>query len=657
MHTSPFLVQLVLLIATAALGVALFERLRLPSVVGFLVTGVLIGPGVFGLIGDPESVLTLAEFGVVFLLFEIGLELPLDRLRRSWRVTLPAGALQVGVTLAAASAVAMAFGVEIRAAFVVGALIAMSSTAVVMRLLTDRGEIDAPHGQLSVGVLLFQDLCIVPFLLVLPLLAGGATGSAGIEAVAGALLRALLAIAVFVGVARFVLPPVLDYVAKLQSRELFSLVAVLVVVGGSVVAEVMGLTLAVGAFLAGVVLSASPYGTQLKSDLLSLRGILLGVFFTAVGMLLDPMVLVERPQALLVFLAASILLKAAIVYVAVDTVLRQGRRIAVLCALTLAQTGEFSFVLGRAAIEAGVLSEELGEQFIAASVLSLLATPFLVRAAPTVATWLTKGVAGEGDDERAMGRRGHVVLVGYGLTGRTLGRVLTALDVPWVAVEANARSVEEALRRGEDVIFGDATSPELLEHLGVAGARAIAVSVNDPLSTRQVVEITRQLNREAPVFARTRYVLEVDRLAETGATDVVADEVEGTLDLLAGVLRTLGHPSASIDRFLAELREEGYGALRGPVELGIDPWLLELLEGTTTEWVDFEGDEGRTLAEFDLRARAGCAVLALERGGVTTPNPPADTIFGAGDRVLLFGTRESVAHGRAILLGDDPGES
>jgi CPA2 family monovalent cation:H+ antiporter-2 len=349
----------VVLLALAAAGAALFERLRLPSIAGFLVAGAVVGPGGLGLVADPSAVRTVAEAGVVFLLFEIGLELPIERLRRLLRRGLAAGALQVGVTLAATAGVAVALGVEGRSALALGALVAMSSTALVVRLLSERGELDAPHGQLAVAILLFQDLCIVPFLLAVPLLAS--EGPVGVAPILGALARAALVGAAFYALTRFALPRALAAAAGLRSREVFSLVAVLVVVGAAASAEGLGLGLAVGAFLAGLAASASPWGHQLFAEVLPLRGVLLGVFFTAVGMLLDVRMAWQHAGLVAALFAAATLLKAAVVAGTLGIVLRFGRRASVLAALALAQTRVPSCSPLRAATAAGLLDGELSQ--------------------------------------------------------------------------------------------------------------------------------------------------------------------------------------------------------------------------------------------------------------------------------------------------------
>ncbi len=654
MHSPQFLTELVLLIAMAAAGVARFERLRLPANAGFLVTGALLGPGGFGLVSDPEAVRALAEFGVVFLLFEIGLEIPIDRLRRSWRLTLGAGGLQVAATLVAAAGGAWLLGLDPRTALVVGALVAMSSTALVIRLLAERGEIDAPHGQLSVGILLFQDLCIVPFLLAVPLLAGGGevTGLTIVLAVG----RAVLALAVFFAVARFVLPTVLDQIARLRSRDLFSLVAVLVVVGGAVAAERVGLTLAVGAFLAGLVASSSPYGDQLFAEVLPLRGVLLGIFFTAVGMLLDVGAALDTAPGVLLFVAAAVPLKALVVLAVLGLALRQGVRLSVLAALALAQTGEFSFVLAGVAEGAGLLDASLHQTFIAGSILSLLATPFLVRAGPWVAIWMARGAPLRVEESEADGVTDHVVVIGFGLVGRSIARVLRSIGAPIVVVEANAQTVRDARGRGEAVVYGDATRPGLLERVHLDRARAVVVAITDPIATRQVVALARSMNPEATILARARYVLEVDVLTAAGANVVVAEEVEGALDLVSHTLRVFGIPGGAIERFVGELRDEGYELLRAPAALALDPWLLELLEQVSTEWVEvpeaFGGEP--TLVDLAFRKRTGASVLAVDRGGVTTPNPPPSTALRPGDRLLVFGGTDAISRARE-LLGARPG--
>jgi CPA2 family monovalent cation:H+ antiporter-2 len=568
-------------IALAALGVALFERAGLPSVAGFLAIGALVGPGGIALVDDPERVRALAELGVVFLLFEIGMELPFERVRASWREAALAGALQVAVTLAGVAGAAQLLGAPPRSALVIGALVAMSSTALVMGLLADRGEADAPQGRLAVGILLFQDLCIVPFLLAVPLLAGGAGASAG--GVAFSAARALAALALLVVAARVALPRLLARAAELRSRDLFALLALLVVVGSAVVAERVGLTLAVGAFIGGMVASGSPYAHQLFAEVVPLRGALLGLFFTAVGMLFDAGAALAAWPAVLGWVAAVVGAKALVVAAIVALVLRRGTRIGVLTGLALAQTGEFSFVLAAEAARAGLLAEPLQTVFVAGSVTTLLATPFLFRAAPALAARAaalverTDAAAPPEPASPLAALHGHALLVGYGMAGRNVARVLRASGVPYAALDANPSHAREAAERGELVFFGDATRAPLLRRLGIERARFVVVAISDPQATREVVALARRIAPRARLLVRTRFVRDVDALAAAGAHVVVAEEYEATVDLVSEALRLTGVGDEAVATFAAALREEGYDALRAAPGLALDPWLAELL--------------------------------------------------------------------------------
>jgi CPA2 family monovalent cation:H+ antiporter-2 len=646
-HESRLLLELLLVLGFAALGVALFERLRLPSIVGFLAIGALVGPGGLGIVPDPGRVQSLAELGVVFLLFEIGLELPLERVRKLWQRALTAGGLQVAITLVCVTGVTHALGVPLATALVMGMLVAMSSTALVMGALSERGEIGAPHGQLSVGILLFQDLCIVPFLLAVPLLAASGAGDSQPLLLAGG--RAVLALVAFYFAARLGLPRLLDRASRSSSRELFTLLAFLVVVGSAVAAELLGLTLAVGAFIGGLALSASPFSHHLFAEVVPLRGVLLGLFFTAVGMLVD--LRTASWDAIALYVGSVVLLKAAVVVLVVGFLLRQGPRLGLLTGLALAQTGEFSFVLAAVAAQAGLLAPALEQTFVAGSVLTLAATPFLLQAGGWIAARLSGMVPAADVEEVPTHLADHVVLVGFGFAGSSIARVLRARGTPYLAVEANPTTVSKARARGEPIVYGDAARPRLVERLGLPRARLAVVSISDPIAIREFAQIARRLAPRLPIVARTRYVLEVDGVESAGASSVVAEEVESTLALLAETLRRLGVTESAIAGFSASMREEGYELLRAPAGLILDPWLSEQLEASATEWVevpDIFGPEA-TLASLEVRAKTGVNVLAVERRGETTPNPPASFRVCPGDRLLAFGSSEAVARLRELL--------
>ncbi|MEE8474695.1 MAG: cation:proton antiporter [Myxococcota bacterium] len=645
------MLEILIVISAAVIGAAAFERLRLPGVAGLLVAGAIVGPGGLGWVEDAERVRALAQFGVALLLFEIGLELPIEALRHIWRRALLSGALQVSLTIVAVAALASALGVRIEMAIVIGMLASLSSTAVVMRVLAQRGELDAPHGQLSVGILLFQDLCLVPFLLAVPILSGDVAHEP--RALALWIGQDVLALAIFFGAARFLLPWVLERIAFLRSPDLFSLFAFLMAVGSAVAADEMGLTLAVGAFIAGLVLNASPYAHQLFAEVVPLRGVLLGIFFTAVGMLLDPGVAIARWSEVLLFVGSVVILKTGIIVAVLVLVLRQGLRIGVLTGVGLAQTGEFSFVLAEAAAPAGLLDESLEQVFIAGSVLTLIITPFLVRGAPRLASWLTRGVESlQPRSEVGADDVGHhVIIAGYGLAGRTLARVLRASNIPYRVVDQNPRLVAAAKDRGEPAFFGDATRASILERVGVKRAELVCIAISDPEATRRCLSTVRALAPGVRVVVRARYVRELDQLFAAGATDVVAEEFEATIDLFNKVLRSFGIPQQTITDFSEAMRMEGYEFMRESIELPIDPWLAEVLQAVSTEWVDVPAGPavGRSIVDLHIRARTGANILAVRSGGVATPNPPSDLVIRDGDALLVMASPAEIRQLRALL--------
>lgn len=646
--------EAVVLLALAAAALATTERLRLPSIVGFLIVGAVAGPGGLELVEEPERVKSLAELGVVFLLFEIGLELPFERLRTLWRPVLIGGGFQVLITLGVVAWIAHAAGMSGSTSFVLGAAVAMSSTAIVLRLLVDGGQIDAPGGQLAVAILLLQDLAIVPILLLVPLLASEASQLGELGFAIGKMLLALGLVGFGFW---FLVPRILDRVAQSRSPELFSLLSILIVLGSAWIAEELGLTLAVGAFLAGMAASTSPYTHQLFSEVVPLRGVLLGIFFTAVGMLFEPSQVIEAPGQLVADVVLIMLGKFVIIVVGATLLLRHSLRVGLEAGLALCQVGEFSFVLLGVAGEAGLITPLLTQRFIAASVMTLLITPFLIRYAPAIAGWVSERLNHPGGRLPELTndpREGRVVVIGYGPAGQTLIRLLRSLDLPFVAVDSNPSSAHDAERIGEPIVYGDATRPQVLSHLRVDEARLVAVAISDPLATRRIVSRIRSMAPTTPILARTRYVREVDQLSAAGANVVVAEEFEGSIELVARALETFDIPMGAIARFTEALREEGYGAIRAPAALPIDPWVMELLDHTDTEWIEVPfGIEGHpTLGELDIRAQTGVNVLVVERGASSFANPPPDFGLAGGDRLLVLGGSENLLRLRQLLEGN-----
>jgi CPA2 family monovalent cation:H+ antiporter-2 len=553
-----FLKDLVIVFGAAIVVVTLLERVRVPSIAGFIIAGVLVGPGALGLIADVHQVETLAEFGVVLLLFGIGLELSLDRIRRLWRAVLFGGAIQVCATILAVFALSRGLGLNPERAVFLGFVVAISSTAIVLRGLSSRGELEAPHGRLAVGILIFQDLCVVPMILVLPFLAG-AGGS-----VMDALLAVGIALAVLAGVllaTRLVVPPMLRAVSNTRQRDLFVLAVALVCMGTAWIASMAGISVALGAFLAGLVVSGSEYRHQALSDLIPLREVLASVFFVSVGMLLDTMGIAGQVTPILGLLLAILAGKFLIVF-ATAAVMRLPLRVCVLTAAALCQVGEFSFVLINAARGTPLVAQPLSGNLTVAVILSMLITPFALRLGPRLAagagkmSWLTRLLSvNVPEAERSdRGLEDHTIVAGYGVTGQELASCLAASGTPHMVVDLNSENVRLAARRGVAACFGDVTSLEVLEGLGVKRARELVVAVNDPDAAARAVRAARGLAPELRIIVRAIYVDDIERLLIAGASEVVAAEAEAAVEISARILKGRGTDPALLEEQACRIR-------------------------------------------------------------------------------------------------------
>jgi len=654
MHDFPILRDLVILVAAAIPVVIAAHRLRVPSVVAFLLTGIAIGPQGLGLIGRQDSVAGLAELGVLLLLFTIGLELSLSRVVRLGRLVLQGGGLQLVGTAAAVAAVAVATGTAGNAAVLYGALVALSSTAIVLRVYTDRGELDTPHGRVVVAVLLFQDLCVVPLMLLIPVLAGGAAGGAGTtDAIVRTFGLSLAVLAALVLGGRLLVPRVLERVAALRNREIFTLSIVLFGLGAAYVTASFGLSLAIGAFIAGLVIAESEYGLQALSDVLPFRDTFSGIFFISVGMLLDTGLLVQRPLTLLGAAAAVVLLKTVVAAVATYS-LGRSLQVSVMSGLALAQVGEFSFVLAGVAAPLGLLPPDHFQVFLGASVASMLATPFVIAAAAPVAEAvcrLSRRPAIEllpHETDRVARLEDHVIIVGYGLNGRNLARVLRAAGIGYVILEQNGQVVRRARLEREPILFGDGTRHEVLERVGIAKARVIVFAISAPAAEHRGVAVARQLNPGIRIVVRTRYVAALDDLSRAGADEVVPEEFETSLEVFARVLRLYGIPSNTIEREVAAVRGEHYGVLRGLALPGLKLDALKHLGvHAALDTVEVEEDAraiGESPTTLDLRRETGTTLIAVVRDGKALYTPDPEFRFRAGDTVVLVGQGEALVN-------------
>jgi monovalent cation:H+ antiporter-2, CPA2 family len=632
--------DLVVLFATALPIVYVFQRLNVPSVVGFLIAGIVIGPNGAGLIAQTADVESLAELGLVLLLFVVGLELSLAQLTRLGRVIICSASLQVLGTGALGFGVALMTGLGPSTALLLGFLLAQSSTAIVLKTVSDRGEINAPHGRLAVGILLIQDLSLIPMMLLTRLLATGDVMSW--VAIGTVLLQAAVTVALIVLAARLLMPAVLRQIVKLRSRELFTGTVVLLCLGTAWLAAQGGLSLALGALIAGLVISESEYSHQAIAEILPFRDAFNSVFFISVGMLLRLDFLRDHLLLLAGGAVAVVLCKTLVTTVAVAPFYRSVR-VAMTTALSLAQIGELSFVLAQFAAPAGLMTGQQYEVFVAVAVLTMLAAPFLIFVASRV-SYGSRGQVGGAeavDNGEQVPVRSHVLIVGYGLNGENLAHVLQQTGLPYLILEINPDRLAAARRSGEPTLYGDGTRGEVLRQAGVAAAHVVVVAISDPVATRRIVAVTRQLNAQVPIIVRTRYVAEMDDLERLGATEVIPEEFETSVEIFARVLRRLRVPRNVITLQVELIRRQGYSMLRG-LELPrqtLDQ-LDQILAATTTESFMVPKSSpaaGRSIRDLQLRKLTGVTIIAVVRNGQPTTNPSPDLVMQPGDILVMVG--------------------
>jgi CPA2 family monovalent cation:H+ antiporter-2 len=634
--------ELVIILAASVLVIFISHKIKLPPVVGFLLTGILIGPGGFSLVKDTRTVDVLAEIGVVMLLFMIGLEFTLDRLKRIQRNFWVGGGLQIVLTTSAAVLLLVLLRVPIKDAVFYGFLVSLSSTAVVLKILSDRGETDAPQGRISLGILIFQDMAIVPMIAIVPVLTNVRVASP-----AAILVRFLLsagAIAAVFAVARYLMPKVLHLVVSTRIREIFLIASLFVCLGMALLTSSLGLSLALGAFLAGVIISESEYSHQVVSDILPFRDLFNSLFFISIGMLLHAGDVWSFRAVVAGLVLTILVLKAAVVFLTVR-ILGYDSRIAGLTGLALAQVGEFSFVLAGVGRANGLLRADVFQVFLASSILTILATPFLIQVSPALAP-KAKRPPGRKGRKTAPGEahgqkpQEHVIIAGYGLNGRNLAHVLKEAGVGYVVLDLNPETVRIAAGRGDQLIFGDVSSRTILREAGIDGARAIVFAISDPATTRRGVRAAREMRDDIFIIVRTRYASEIDELYGLGADDVIPEEFETSVEIFTRVLERFHIPRNIIEAQVKVIRGECYGVLRGTCE-AIQPSverISEILAAGTAESYYVMKDSWlaeKTLGAIDLRNRTGATVIAVVRAEESFSSPGAEFAVAAGDTLVL----------------------
>ena len=658
--------ELTLLYLTAAvLGVAVCRWLRLPAILGYLAAGVLMEPHTLGLAfgQDAESIKYLAEFGVVFLMFVIGLEFNLPKLRAMRRHVFGLGLAQVMLTIVIATAGSLLLAwawpthwpIGWQTALALSGALAMSSTAIVVKMMADRLELESEHGQRVMGVLLLQDLAVVPLLVLIPALSSPPEQLLRALALAG--LKAALLIALLLWGGQRVMRWWLTLVARRKSQELFVLNLLLMTLGLAWLTEHAGLSLALGAFICGVLISETEYRVQVEAEIRPFHDVLLGLFFITIGMLLDWRQVALQWPLVLALLTLPVLFKLGLIAL-LARVLGASSGVALRTGLYLAQAGEFGFVLLTLSRREGLLPPELFNPVLAAMVLSMLATPFIIMASNRIvmrlvaSDWMQQSLQMTSIARQSINTRGHVLICGYGRSGQAVARVLEQEGMPYIALDLDPDRVRQARAAGQSVAFGDAAKAQALLAAGLNRASAVAITYLDTHSVLQVLSTIRALAPQLPIVVRTQTDRELDRLRMAGATEVVPESMEGSLMLAGHAMALLGVPMRRVIRVLREQREQRYGLLRGWFHGADDASDDEMAEERLASFTLPDAVAGRRLNDLLAELRTGTselrAIALRSRAG-----PPApigdDTVLQGGETLVLSGKADALAHAEHVL--------
>ena len=649
----PLLPDFVIIFSLSIGVLFLCHKVRIPPIVGFLITGVLAGPSGLGLVKAAHEVEIMAEIGVVLLLFSIGLELSLGELARLKKPVLLGGALQVLLTIPAFYVLASVRGMPGGQAVFIGFLAALSSTAIVLLALRQRAELESPQGRICLSILIFQDLIIVPMMLLIPVLAGGAIspGASLILAVAQSLGLILL---VFF-MARKIAPWILRQAARTRSRELFLITTLALCLSIALLTSSMGLSLSLGAFMAGLTISDSEFSLSALEGILPFRDVFTSIFFISVGMLMDAGYFLSH-LPLVCGAGMAVLAIKALLACGAALALGYPLRPAIIVGLSLSQVGEFSFVLAKSGLSAGLLDGETYQLFLSVSILTMAGTPFLIALAPGAADRLVRlpglsALARRRKETADGGKReklhDHLVIVGFGVGGSHLARAARTAGIAYNILEMNPDTVKSAAARGEPIAYGDAAQEAVLAHAGIAEARVLAVVIPDLVAVRRITETARRLNPALHIIARTRFTAEIGPLMELGADDVIPEEFETSIEIFTRALTWYMVPRADIERFVREIRGEGYEMLREQDALsepmrvldghfsGMDVSALRVDSGSALA--------GQSLEEAALRQKTGLTVVAVSREGRIIANPDGALRLQAKDVAYVFGPHAQIA--------------
>lgn len=644
----------VIIIFALSIAVLLFcHKMRIPSIVGFIFTGVLSGPHGLGLIRDIEAVDMLSNLGIMLLLFTVGMELSLKKIIQFKRYFVFGGVLQVLFTTLFGYALGMMMGRPPGESIFIGFLLSMSSTAIVLRLLEDRNETHSPQGQMVLGILIFQDVVAVPMMLMIPVLSGG-EGSQHLDTFFFWLIaKGLLLLGIVFVCAEKIVPKLLYYITKTRSRELFLMTVLTLCFSVAYLAYALDLSLTIGAFLAGLIVSESEYSNEAIGDILPIQDIFTSFFFVSIGMLLDVSFVASQPFFLIMAAVGIIALKG-IAASATGMAIGMPLRSAILGGLALSQIGEFSFVLAKSGIEFGMGNDYYYQMFLAVSLFTMALAPLIISYSPTLAhlaqklPFPSKLISGLRPLNIAKEnvKTDHVIVIGFGVSGKNLAHSLKDAQIPYSVLELNPDTVRKERAKGEPIYFGDATHPHVLNYVNISEASGVAVLINDPKAAYRIVETVRKMSSKVYIVVRVRFMQELEAVYKLGADDVIPDEFGTSVEIFSRVLRHFKIPTNEIEKLVASLRFENYEMVRHMYK---EPTLLSdvklNLEEVKIQTRTVHPDSplvGKTISASGLRKEHGVSVILIKRGEEKITHFGGDTVLNASDQLTIVGPYDNI---------------
>lgn len=659
----PVLSDLVVILGISIVVLFVCSSMRIPAIIGYLITGMIVGPYGLGGVADIHAVEILAEMGVILLLFAIGIEFSIEQFMRLKTVVVVGGSLQTGLSVLLVFVLLVLLGFGMNQSVFIGFLVALSSTAIVLKLLQDRGEIESPTGRSALSLLIFQDLIIIPMLLITPILAGHADNVT--QSLLLMFVKAFILIASGFLISKYIFPNVLYQIIRLRNRELFLLTVIATGCSIAWVSSSLGLSLGLGAFLAGLIISESEYSHQALEGIVPFRDVFMSFFFVSIGMLLNIQSMMEMfPQVLgltvFVLCAKALIASTALVLIGMPL------KIALITGLAICQIGEFSFVLVEFGREYELISDQFFQLFLSVSVCSMLMTPLIISFSGNIANavlMLPFPVVmrnGFRTDKQWMSvaehsnLNNHLVIIGFGINGRNLAQAAKTVDIPYIICEMNPDTVVIERQKGEPIYYGDATQEPVLDLANIRQARVLVIAIGDASATRGIAKAARKMNPNLYIIARTRFIGEVQPLHELGADEVIPEEYETAVAIFHRLLKKYLLPDEQIQDLLNSIRSGNYMWFRDrssecPSTVKDLQAHLSEMEITSVCVPDSSSLINQSLKDMNVRQEYGISVLAVRRKGTFTANPESSMIINAGDMLVILGNSQQIAAFTAFL--------